>query len=79
MRKEAGAERTYAGETIGELDQQSGYVTEKSGNGKAVWVIAIARPDLGGGARGPKSFGWGSAKKGQERQRNPTGCVESIT
>ena len=73
MRKEAGAERTYAGETIGELDQQSGYVTEKSGNGKAVWVIAIAKgPTWRRGPR-PQIIWLGirkkRARKGKETQQ----------
>ena len=72
MRKEAGAERTYAGETIGEIDQQSGYVTEKSGNGKAVWVIAIARPDLEAGPEAPNHLVGDPqkrARKGKETQQ----------
>ena len=39
-------------ERFGDCDQQSAYVTEKSGNGKAVWVIAIAKP---GPEEGPRA------------------------
>jgi hypothetical protein len=57
-------------ERFGDCDQQSAYVTEKSGNGKAVWVIAIAKP---GPEEGPRAQDhWLGIRKKRARKGKQT-------